>query len=373
MAKIRETETDSLPENDPDFEGMEDSPIEALLSDLEGIEDATVKIYREDDPAFPGKQVYVGTMTPAEFSLERVQSQYGGGLFRVQVKRGGRWIRGGNRQLAIAKPPNATPTAPKTETSHDAIIIKVLEEMRDMRREFQTHSQPAPVAPPLQLPELVAMFAQLSSVFKPAVSASAPSIDGMVDVLQKGIELGKMVNGNSTGETDTNAVLVEAIRALGPALAHGLVNRPAPQPITQPVYAANPAPTAIPSPVEKKVNDMDLMLLTAVSRLMSAAKRGSDPTAYAIVLLDELDENAQATLYEFIQNPRWLERLNSFAPQTTPYNQWFIDLRDCLLTAEEPADNPLTTVDAPDIIDTSGVMVSDGGIESDDKPNPERS
>jgi hypothetical protein len=122
-----ETEAEELQEADD----MEGGDLFAALDEMRGTAGVTFIVVRTF-PSTPDQAGYVGSLTPAEFSLERMTELYGPGKYRVRVKGPKGWLPGGGT-VAIARGVAPSATATPSGMNEVTAFLKMMQE-RDAAR-----------------------------------------------------------------------------------------------------------------------------------------------------------------------------------------------------------------------------------------------
>jgi hypothetical protein len=325
----KEPPEDLVPEFEP-----EDVAIGNILASLGEDSDASVSIYRQGKGGYRDI-TFVTETRPTEFSIGRLQHEFGGGTYRIHVKSTGRLIA--NRELKVADLPNRAP-------DNGLMLAPVNQKIDQLAGLVQQLAgliaQPAQQSRKEMIEELL-MYKQL---FDTGGVRAAPAVDPM-DSAMKMIEFAKTMSGvfNGAGEApDGMAVLMRAMETFGKPLAEAAMRSQAPPAsyaLTEQQQAALPgpeqqAPSVAPQP---QIGEQEAMAQIEyfIKMLLDEAREDADPTgsAYQIVKFAPLE-----TINDLLRPDDWFEKLSVMRPELAPYREWFSDLRDIvfeILTPDE--------------------------------------
>lgn len=357
-----ETEAEELAEADD----MEGGDLFAALDEMRGTAGVTFIIVRTF-PSTPDMAGYVGSLTPAEFSLERMTELYGPGKYRVRVKGPKGWLPGGGT-VAIAKGISAGATPAGTPGGDFATFLRTVQERdaaaaarRDRYIELAipgaitllaavlgknngpditaliTAMRPAPGP---SITDLVTSLSSLKTLTEvPKAEGSASQIEMLLTIMEKFKDL----SGGDKGETNwadfASTIAREALPALQPLLEGIRANQqrvpsqpllmppsgaprvgmsPMVKPIlnpssTAPISSTDSTPTADASgdSTNTEASEMNAialfmpMIREQLLKIFGWAQANRDTSLYAEVLLEELPE----IVHKSIPPPKALEFL----------------------------------------------------------------
>ena len=310
-------------EPDPD-----DVALQAVLSELGSSgTDAKVNIYQLDARQ---NRAFVGAFLPSEFSLERVQSEYGPGDYEIRVYNAGRLAT--RKAVKIAAPKNSTAVTISTQSGIDAgkIIETMNQGFQQIGQMFAqalgslAQNQPKPKTTLETLQE----FQLMKEVF--GQPAPAQTNDPM-QMISMAMELSDKIRPRE-GEPSAGEIMMEALKNFAPAI-NQMVTAPKPVMLPAQVIAHNPVPVQSPVPaqspaVQTSENDMDLMTKIYVKTILAAAQNEADPETYANNILDLLPEE---TVLAFVNKPEWFAEVTKAVPEAAPFATWFTALKTCIL------------------------------------------
>ena len=366
----------------------EDLPVNqgTLASELDVIEE--LKVLVDDDvakysvsriPTKPGERGgYCTQYAKGDLSGDTIRETWGGGRYTIRALDGrGKYLKVVQVDIMDA-PKSATPTA--AAAGGDAVTVK------DLIALFAGMQRPSGDSEALK-----AMLASQSEMIKGLMSRpepKGPSItdilaimkageakgDGPVEMLLRGITLGKELGGEGGGEGDWLSLAGKGLDALKPILAN-LPNRAAPPTAPQlpppatlppgaPPAAAAPPPgngaAPQPKPQARVANPMlrQLNWLTAqVKGLVFQANRQSNPALYAALVADNLPAFISAAdLRARLDQPDALKQLAQLDARVLQHAEWFEQFRLAMLTrlAPQPAAPPAPADPPPDVSDDPG-------------------
>ncbi|MHB8414599.1 MAG: hypothetical protein ACYDDA_03840 [Acidiferrobacteraceae bacterium] len=358
---VRTVTTDDLPE--PENPPVDDEPA-PLTAEQEAEIDAieyllslggdTGSRYRVDklpsNPPKPGeREAYCMDYSRDTLSLSAIRETFGGGTYKITAY-GPNSRYAGQRRVTIAELPKAMQppqsagpsgdlaailTAAKGDGAAMSVLMKVLDSQGQMLAALL--SKPQPQTGPTTI-EILQLIREMKADQPKANEGSA------VDLLLKGIELGKEFAGDADG--GMLGVASKGLDILRPLVERGATPASAAQP--QPQRQALPSPAAVaaqPEPAPIPETDQMLKQLnwlrqqTAV--LCSYAARGKNPGLYAEVLLDNLPDFIDADeLMKRLSEPNAIAQLAQLNPNVAKYQPWFEELRKAIISflhEDEPA------------------------------------
>ncbi len=336
--------------------------VETLLSELgEGV-DHTIKVYRKAR----GKRLsFLFEAAPGELTMgeieQRLRDEYDGGTFRIQIRKGNRYLA--NRLIEIEAPKKEEKLA--TNNTGDSIrdlILMIQESNRAQSENLQQmmlkqadnnqklllgiiqaqNNKPEPVQQnPL---EMLTAMGNLKELF-------APAKDNSIETLIQGITLAKELSDDG-GEANSSSVLQTAIKTFGgpiAAIAEQIQHRegagqtqtvPKPGPVEQipkrpaPVPVASdtpmkPSPETVQPEPEKHTNVLyNQAMQPFITQLCQLAENKHDTLEVANYICDQMgDEKA----YEFMSPENKIDELEKDFPEITPHKAWFNEVHDILL------------------------------------------
>lgn len=397
-----EQEREDLQEAD-DTEGGD---LFAALDEMRGTAGVMFIVVRTF-PSTPDVAGYVGSLTPAEFSLERMAELYGPGKYRVRVKGPKGWLPGGGT-VAIAK--GIDPPATGASGSGDfATFLRTVQE-RDAaaatRRDrwielaipgaitllaavlgknngpdLSTLITALKPAPGPSITDLVTSLSSLKSLTETA-KPEGTQLESFLNILEKVKDLSGEGKGESTWIDLARDMMKEGLPMVQPLLENFRVNqqqaaqRPpllmppgmtatlAPMPLTTPVSTASPTLDESASSTDSGGNDMLAffmpMIRAQLAKLITWAALNKRVDLYAEVFLDELPSIVHSHVkpeqaLEALQREDWWEQIVMLEPrlhELVATRKWFDDLRIELIDIiteqlkEDSKDPPAQIIDS---------------------------
>jgi hypothetical protein len=352
----------------PEASDEGDSALLNIIADLGGSIDAKVNVYKASKGS--RQMDYVGSYDAPDFSLDALKAEYGGGSYRIHVRRDGQLVA--NRLLSIAEPKNQPHIQPQAAPQIDpAQLLSV------MQQGFQTLGQSllegvARLIPPPQAQKTTQEMLQEMMLMKQLISPgeAAPQKDPF-EVFQQGMAFAKDLTPRE-GDVGTNEVMLEALKVLAPVLGSAL-QKPAFDPrqtspgIVPPAQLSSPAlgqhvPAAQPlshplnpsiaAPQPEGVPEMSLQEKMFFNTIIAAAKADADPSTYSALVLD-LIGNDQAL--QLVSMPDWFEQLVAREPRAFAYREWFDEMRENIyLLTETPL--PATSTGNANPVPTDAII-----------------
>ena len=235
MAKPTRHRRREREEEPPQFEEIEVNPEEVELSDFldglgpQGISD--VSLYR----ILPsGKQRFITSGPPSQFSEQYVQAQFGEGDFLARAKLNGRWYK--SKSFSVEAAPGTVAALP-TIPSHDAELERLKAQIESQRLEIERDRQAREQRNhELQLKMLEALGNRGSQAAGPTITELIAGLRGLKELSGNGSSLvgvkelldvaDKIValRGDGTDSEDSSfgGVLKSIAKSIGPELAQAL-------------------------------------------------------------------------------------------------------------------------------------------------------
>lgn len=323
---------DDVPAGPPPTDALSE-----MLAGLQGAANSRISIYRIVKNQPPS---YVAECDPTSFSLDDLRDKYRGGEFRLYIMKDGRLWK--NMRVFVEPPhtPDSTPGAPSSSGMSDVLAV-----MRDgfaaqaaaMREVAANRS--GSILGGADLPAIITAISGAIVALRPPPAPLPPpppdTSDRAVDMLMRGIELAMGLResaapaDNSIGgmlrEVLKSPLMAQAVQAAStspPAL-------PRPNPQQKPTQPPTPAaPATSPPPTEgSQVN----VFHHYYSILCQKAAEGADPTLYAELVLDNVDDDTLNTLLS--KQPTPLDALIAEYPPAAAHRDWFAALIETMMSA----------------------------------------
>lgn len=332
------------------------APVDSLSEMLSGLHGATssrITIYRIIKNQPPS---YVAECDPASFSLDNLRDQYRGGEFRLYIMKDGKLWK--NMRVVVEPPPHTPEPAAAAGQLSDVLAV--------MRDGFQAQIAAvrelasARVAPPpsplagMDIPAVITAIAGAITALRPPAPPPAPMVQDTgskaVEMFMQGLQMARELRDDSPAEGGIPGMLREVLRS--PIVAHAVQAAAAPmlshaktgQPQLPPPQATAPAaPPAQSHPQPQPAATMQLTHYYAM--LCQKAAEGSDPTLYADLILDSVDDETLNML--LTKQPTPLDALIAEYPPAAAHRDWFASLIDTLMTALSEAHAPEAPTPTP--------------------------
>lgn len=313
----------SVPDDDPD-----DVALANVIAEL-GTEsgDAVVNVYQIDDKK---NRAFVGSFSPSDFSIGLIQSQFGAGEYRVEVRQNKRWLKKSTIRIASQKTPPIGSVAPPPTIDAAKIIETMQSGFSQLGQMFAgaigqlAQNQPKPKSTMEMLQEM-----QLMKEIMWAGTQVQSGPDPM-QLFEMATNIAEKITPRQ-GEPGAGELILEAMKNFGPVLQKA-ANTPAPTFSPVPAVPAPPpvtAPVTVPQDEEMFVQNMARKMF--INMLVGNARNDPEfervPT-YANMLIDTVGEDSARQLVEL---PDWFERLSAENSGAMPYKAWFEKLRAAVI------------------------------------------
>jgi hypothetical protein len=364
MAKKKQTEQDQrvielhpgLPD-DPDDEEFtqEEKDVLAALAELEGGADAKWQVTRLAPTTDPvNKPIgYCDDLASSELSLKEVQRRFGRGKYRIRgFRSGGGFLA--SKTVTIATDPPKEIVAQSSQTGDVLTMLEHMNEREEKRaerrRELMMLTVPAAIA---ALPGIFsALFGnrqatdpvQLLSGLKNLMPAAPAAPDHSEFVFKM---FDRLADIKDPGAKDEGifGIVKEAIRELAPLAVEKLRAPSAQSGPTVPQLTQQ----SEGHPSSTGDNSMLALLSWAKQTLQMLsvdAARNTDPSLCADWVLAHLPAGVDITQFvKYLHAENWWTTLQQFYPGVTPYQGWFHQFRDDLLSAYEEMQRDFQEVD----------------------------
>lgn len=358
LMTMPEPEPEPPAEPDPD-----DVALANVLSELGSSNtEAKVNVYHLEGPA--KNRAFIGALLPSEFSMEKIQTDFGPGDYEIRVySTGGLLTR---KVIKIAAPKaQAVLMPPQNSGLETGKIIETMQHgFEQMNSAFMktletlTANQPKPKTT-LEMLQEMQMMRELLGGNQPAQVAPDP-----MKLFEMATTIADKIQPR-VGEPGAGEVIMEAIKNFGPMLTQAAAQRQTPpalmppnmpggMPMLQqnpvmvpPMEASQTAGQTAPQ-VTTENDEMNFARRMYLNLLISNAEADNDPATYAKLMLDVAGET-QAL--EFANRPDWFGELCKEEPRAANFRPWFDELRDAVLELTKPDETDITggnqATDAP--------------------------
>ncbi len=338
-----ESQVDAIP--DDKTEGEIDD-LRMLLSNLAGSSTSNVTVYR----VAKGKPLsYLFACTPDAFSLDELRDKHRGGEFRLYITKDGTLVK--NKRVFVDPPSQqdqeaAPPQAELVAAMREGFLrqAEVLE--RAVGRAAAPVTASASPFAGIDIPAVISAVAAAVTALRPAPTPPppTPAVDSgkAIDMFIQGLELGRdLRQDGGNQEPSLLGMLSDVIKS--PMMAQAVtaaVRQPARQlhnqggPSQQVGQKPQPTPTPVPAPPVPTPNaqssftrestampNHNQMFAEYLKMFCAKAAAGSDPSLYADLVLDNLDDETLQAILDGTPTP--VDFLAQYYPPVIQYKQWF--------------------------------------------------
>lgn len=308
--------------------------LDAVLSELGGIDNARVGVYRLDKG---GGMQYVATLTPDEVQgeaslLEAIRRDYGGGEYRIHVRDGAGLIA--NRRVSIAE----RKQQPAPDVGLAAVLTATLDRFQSQLTQALQVVQRPPVSEADAEERVLNRMKTMAEIIGPRGGGGVEA-QALMATLTQGIELGKQMGG-AGGDDGSNALMAQTLQTIAAVVIQGQQQprRPAPGRQAAAPAPALPAATAPAAPAQEPAGDDERVkaMRTLLQVVLSGAAQGSEAELYAALVADQLGEDGVSELLQF---PDPVAMLVQIEPAAGAYREWLGELAQELRNLQEGADD----------------------------------
>lgn len=370
MAKKTTTtvEDDSQPES-PAVEDARETVagIEAELSN-----ETVARIHRTHPSLGSGKEHYCGQVDAKLVSPDYLQSQYGGGQYRIQTMgpmpgKGGKIRIGPLKQFRMEVDPSIPPKnplgqqpshmptqqggLPTTSNLNELMILQVIESINATRK-METAAierlvqqpqgpridwSPVIAAAIAAVPSVLSALSQRKDPFELATKllenmkppeAAPTSLDQMSQFLDVAAKIGARMNGS--GE-EKAAGMWDTMKEFAPVLQQLLAGRGTDAGVELPSNEMHSLPPAPQQPEPVPLPPSIALLAPLLPRLLADAQIGRNPETCADYYLSEVPPGHYGSLRAVVSASTLVADLTKALPEFTPYAVWLEDLRKALV------------------------------------------
>ena len=316
-----------------DVEVLDLNSVGDLLDELGETEDTKISIWRAPDRDNPREQ-FLDTVSASGLTLDdllvMLRDDHGGGTFIVRGRRGTQFI-GGRRTISVVKS-RKDPAAAAAAPTPSINMFEMWQASEKRNADLLTAILAGNKGSALGFSDVLSAAKILSGH-----NAAPPNTLGQLKEL---LEIKDLLAGDAprAASSEGGPSWLEIAKTAAEFLSKAASQAPAAAPGAAPAAIEAPAPSA-PVPASAP-------MLQLLDRLMRGARRDSDPESYAIVVLDEIGDEAAA---ELLKNDGLLEMFEQLvqlhAPASLPMFQekktWFSEFiaaaREQLQPEEAPA------------------------------------
>ncbi len=330
----------------PEQPDESDSALLNIIADLGGAIDAKVNVYKAEKGS--RQMAYVGSYDAADFSLDSIKAEYGGGSYRIHVRRDGALVA--NRLLTIAESRNKPEViAAAGPQLNPADLIATMQQGFATLGQSLLQGMAQMIPPPVPAKSTQEMLQEMLTMKQLLAPAHESAPVDQFAIFRQGMELAAQMQPRE-GDVGTNELMLEAIKSLGPVLGSAIqkpafnpqiagpgVVPPAPQ-LPAPPFVSHsmpqPAQHAEPQPQPPEGADMSLQEKLFFNTVIAAANADADPATYSALVLDLLGNDQALRL---VSLPDWFEQLVAREPRAFAHKPWFEEMRENIyLLTETP-------------------------------------
>lgn len=280
---------------------------------------------------------HVGYFEPDEYTygqlVEHLRNTYGGGLYRVYLRIGGK--NKGNSLVRIAEKQKGDVKPTQTGEMGD-FMSGVLGQMREMQQQILDLSRENKGGKTTMetMQEIIAMK-QLLETNQPTPVAQPSLISQMRDLMAIQGEMTGLFGGNDTGNDDDgfSSLLEKATPLFEAALSN-------PQ--------TRPSQREQETPQQQETSNMNFMVKQGIKRLVGYAMKNADTGSCAEMVIDNLPRKV---IKEFIISPDAINKLKAIDANVEKYTAWFLELAEHI---KEQMGMPSTVGDEYDDLTSGG-------------------
>jgi hypothetical protein len=338
-----------------------------------------VKVYRIVENR--GELAWLFDCTPAELPiLQKLRDEYSGGRFECRVYKNNRIYK---RIKVIVEQPTKPKDEPRKSDIAEILAAVSAQQDRQFNQLKETMMQIVgkPTTPQPSQMEMMTGMMMLMKSMKDFVSPPiqhVPSFDPekMFDMFLKGMEMGRESGSGETGLMDIAKELIKS-PLLGSLTQAATSMPPLQQPQLRPQITVPQTSGQIPAQqvtpniqTQQEATMHNPVIVHNLKKLIEKAEKDSDPILYAEFILDNVPQNI---IEQYIAREDLIEYLSSFDPRVNDHNEWFIELRDhiiSVLTSPDDTGDDAGTSDIPGEITPNAASPSD--ITTDDPKRPDR-
>lgn len=273
--------------------------------------------------------------------IPKLQKEWGGGKYRVQVYKNGKYYR--RYMPVVASPPIAPQQlalAATPQTGNDPAVIALLQKLI----EKQEAQQPTRMG----VGEIVAIIGAAAPILTTLKTLFAPPQNNQLDTVVKVLEVAAQFQG---GGSDREPTILETIAKVvtNPELMQTIGG--ALQPQQAQIVTPQIAPPQQPKPQPSKEQMDAAIIRQQLAMLVTRAQKSSDPGLYAELLIDSVEP----AMLQQLAAPGALALIEMLHPPCATYRPWFEALLTSLqeqLQESEPGGeseaSPLPDAPSPD-------------------------
>lgn len=259
----------------------------------------------------------------------RIQSEYGGGVYRLQVRdENGRLVK--NKGISVEAPKGDEKRGNNVGEIVDSITRVQRETQMMLRQAMQPANNAPPVDPIKQMTEMMAAVGAMMGAIGLRPEPPPPP-KTLLEQMQEFAMIKELMGGDNGNDNGLYSMLTETIRAFGPPLAAAISagqNQGALDSRGVMVNKSLPQPEAQPSKEDLEKMEYDKQMKQQIGVLLLNARAGADTKKFAQLIVDNTPDDKLDALDEWLRADDFLEKLIAADPKVKDFRNWFIALRD---------------------------------------------
>ncbi|HOL63673.1 MAG TPA: hypothetical protein PK103_09975, partial [Elusimicrobiales bacterium] len=302
----------------------------------------TIEIFRID----AGRQIKIGKYPVKDFGvdLDSVARKFGGGEYKLRLRNPDGTFAGEITEyydeIAYPKPTN-TPQYPIIQHSNSPDIATIISQINSQMEKNQMLIMNVmtkiidSMAQRNNLISSVKDIVEIKDLVAPKKQEENPikSVELLIDVLLKGIELGKTQSESGSGD---EGIFGDLLKVAVSTLKGGQMNKPQleevikqvkekinPQPVPEPQVRENP-PQITQEIKPREVNNMSDNLILKMYKpfILQYAKENKNPHDVAVQIFSKIPEQYLPICYDFCNLPTRVDESINFIHELKDYREW---------------------------------------------------
>jgi len=315
---------------------------EKLLKQFNENNSGTIEIFRID----AGRQIKIGKYPVKDFGvdLDSVARKFGGGEYKLRLRNPDGTFAGEITEyydeIAYPKPTN-TPQYPIIQQSNSPDIATIISQINSQMEKNQMLIMNVmtkiidSMAQRNNLISSVKDIVEIKDLVAPKKQEENPvkSIEMLIDILLKGIELGKSQSENVGGD---DGIFGDLLKIAVSTLKGGQMNKPQleqvikqvkekvnTQSVPEPQVRENP-PQITQEVKQQGANNMSDNLIIKMYKpfILQYAKENKNPHDVAVQIFSKIPEQYLPICYDFCNLPTRVDESINFIPELKDYRDW---------------------------------------------------
>lgn len=315
---------------------------EKLLEQFNEQNKGTLEVYRIDG----GRQIKIGRFSVRDIGsdLDSIARKFGGGEYRLRLRNPDGTFAGEITEyydeIAYPRPTMNNNFIPMYNPSQNSDISAILTSIYQMNKENQLMimnlmtKMVESIGQRNQFINSIKDIVEIKELVSPKVKEENPvkSIDTLINVLLKGIELGKM--NNEGGESDVS-IIMDLVKSVIPVLTAKSIPKPTIEQVmkevkdkvenqVKQVEQVNEIKQIEQKPVNSGGIDMSNNIILKMYKpyIIEFAKSNKNPKDVAMVIFSKIPEQYLPICYDFILYPDRFTEIVKWIPELKDYKEW---------------------------------------------------